>query len=421
MFDTLLFFIHGTALVLFGVFLSSAFSGVSFTPKNILNILFLCAMCGGLQILSGTLPFEDSIAKLYPFTTHLPLVLFLCAIHRKRLETAFISVFTTYLLCQPAKWFAILTVNVIDTPVTEIIARLCTLAVVAYISLRYLAPYLSGIFNKDTRSVYIFAILPMVYYIFDYSTIVYTDLWIDNNRIVAEFLPFFMGIVYIIFCMVYYREHEQKADAERKEQIIRITAEQQNKEIAAIKRSEQEVRLLRHDMRLLLSSLALCIENGEYDKAKELASTYSSHIEGTRLERFCENDTINYILSDFTAKCISEDIDFRYTIELGVFNADEVIFASIISNALDNALNAQKDIPEDSRLIKMVLKSAENRILFSVENPTAKKTVFESGLPVSEAKGHGYGTQSIRYMAERLGGNCQFAVQNNKFITRVII
>ena len=36
-----------------------------------------------------------------------------------------------------------------------------------------------------------------------------------------------------------------------KEQIIRITAEQQEKEIASIRKSNLETRLLRHDMRLL--------------------------------------------------------------------------------------------------------------------------------------------------------------------------
>ena len=43
------------------------------------------------------------------------------------------------------------------------------------------------------------------------------------------------------------------------------------------------------------------------------------------------------------------------------------------------------------------------------------------GLPVSDQSGHGYGTQSIRYLAECLGRNCQLTVQNMVFITRVII
>jgi hypothetical protein len=68
-----------------------------------------------------------------------------------------------------------------------------------------------------------------------------------------------------------------------------------------------------------------------------------------------------------------------------------------------------------------MLKSSQGKLLLSVKNPIQKKPVFSDGLPITNQDGHGYGTQSIRYMTERLGGNCQFNAQDNVFITRVII
>jgi sensor histidine kinase regulating citrate/malate metabolism len=114
-------------------------------------------------------------------------------------------------------------------------------------------------------------------------------------------------------------------------------------------------------------------------------------------------------------------IQFSHKIELTELNVDDTLFISILSNALDNALNAQEFIPENERYIKLMMKTVDDKLLLSVKNPTHQKVIFSDGLPVTEKKGHGYGTQSIRYMTERLGGNCQFSEQDRIFTLRVII
>lgn len=43
----------------------------------------------------------------------------------------------------------------------------------------------------------------------------------------------------------------------------------------------------------------------------------------------------------------------------------------------------------------------------ALENPLSQNPVFENGLPISTKEGHGYGTQSICYMIERLNGKYQ--------------
>lgn len=421
MFEYILFITNGVLLLLFGINLSAAFAGVKFTKRNFLYFLCLGAFCGALQVLILLLSDESLLWKLYPLVAHLPIILFLNIVYRKRIITALAAVSTAYLCCQPSKWFGVLTISITGNIIVEYVVRNCVLIIVAFIVLRFLASYLSDIFNKETRDVYIFGILPMVYYVFDYTTVIYTNLWTANNRIVAEFLPFFLCVIYVIFCFVYYKEYEQKADAKRNEQIVRITAQQQAKEMKAVKRSEHEIRILRHDMRLFLNSLAVCIENNKTDHAMEMISSFTSHIEGTRIERFCNNEVINYVLSDFAEKCKNEQVQFLYAINWDGVIDDEIVFSSILSNALDNALNAQQELSEESRYVDLMLKSSQGKLLLSVKNPIQKKPVFSDGLPITNQDGHGYGTQSIRYMTERLGGNCQFNAQDNVFITRVII
>ena len=207
---------------------------------------------------------------------------------------------------------------------------------------------------KDTRSICIFGIIPMIYYIFDYTTMLYTDLWISNNRIVAEFLPFFLGIIYMVFGVLYCSENEEKILAEHKADIIRIVAEQQKKEIESIKHNEKTIRILHHDMRLFLSSLSVCLEQGDSEKATEMLSSYISRIDDVKMKHFCHIDIINYILSDFSAKCKHNHVSFEYTIEIEDIKTDMNLFAPILSNALDNALNAQKELIKSQRHVKIL-------------------------------------------------------------------
>lgn len=207
---------------------------------------------------------------------------------------------------------------------------------------------------KDTRSICIFGIIPMIYYIFDYTTMIYTDLWISNNRIVAEFLPFFLGIIYMVFGVLYCSENEEKILAEHKADIIRIVAEQQKKEIESIKHNEKTIRILHHDMRLFLSSLSVCLEQGDSLKATEMLSSYISRIDDVKMKHFCHIDIINYILSDFSAKCKHNHVSFEYTIEIEDIKTDMNLFAPILSNALDNALNAQKELIKSQRHVKIL-------------------------------------------------------------------
>lgn len=421
MIEDILYFLHAVLLLLFGILLSGAFSGIqpshSYNRKYFLIIYGICAL---LQIALYVFFGEDIVRKFYPLSTHLPLILFLCIKYHKRLATSLTAVITAYLFCQPANWFGILVYDITQSASLEYAARILLLIILAIITLRLLATYFARIYNKDTFSIYLFGMMPIGYYVFDYIIMVYTNLWI-NNRTVVEFMPFFFAITYMIFATIYCRENDEKIDAQHRAELIQITSEQQNREIEAIKRNEKEIRILHHDMRHFINSLSVFLEQNDTDNAKKMLSSYSSFIEDARIQRFCNIDTFNYILSDFAAKCKTNNILFVYKIELSNLQIDVNIFTSILLNVLDNAFNAQIELSTESRKVNLTLKTACNKLLLCVENPISREPVFENGIPLSSTAGHGYGTQSICYLTERLNGKCQFSVQNHNFITKIII
>jgi len=420
--ETVLFFAHYAVLLLFGITLSFAFCGLRFTKKNCLILFALFLFCAALQITVYTTLGEAKTWQLYPVIVHVPLGILLGAVFRKRPVSVLASVSLSYLCCQPSKWIGILADILTHNNVVVLSVRIVTLLLGGFLLAYFLAPYIYKIFsNKDNKTTFVIGCIPLTYYLFDYATMVYSDLWYTNHRVVGEFLSFLLCASFITFCILYYKEYEKKADAERKERIVEITAQQQIKEIDAIRKSDLETRLLRHDMRLLLSNLALSVEQDDKETALKLISGYTEQVEKVSLRRYCGNDTINYILQNYESRCRDLGIRFNADVQIGEFTLDEVLFSSILSNALDNAINAQAALPEEQRTVTLMLKDSGGKLLLSVKNPYKDRPVFIDGLPVASKQGHGYGTQSIRYMTERLGGKCRFVLQDNTFVLQIVL
>ena len=422
MLDIILYFAHYSTLLFFGIALSLSFSGIMNIRKQTIGTFVLFTTCGLMQLFALFSFGEDATWKIYPLITHLPIILTLCIVYKKRFSTAISAVTTAYLFCQPSKWLNLLFVSISGNESVGRFVAIIVFIFMGVLSIYCLSNCLSEIYTKkNTKDIFIFSIVPIVYYFFDYLVNIYNDFWFKNNIIIIEFLPFFLCVIYIIFILTYYQEYEKKIESIQREKIVNITVQQQTREIEAIKDSALKTRILRHDMRHLLENIKLNIEQENKEKALEIISKYISTVEASSLQRFCTNDTINYVLSNYGAKFNKNDINMHFKINFDEMNIDEIMLSSIIANALENALNALKELPISKREIYVTIQTNNNKLLISVKNPFKKQPTFVDGLPVTSENGHGYGTQSIRYLCDKFGGKCQFNVEENMFVTRIII
>ena len=229
--------------------------------------------------------------------------------------------------------------------------------------------------------------MPFVYYIFDYVTSIYTSLLYSEFEIVGEFLGFVLCITYLIFLFLYFREYESGKEAEQRNQLMEMKRTQTEKELEAIRRSERTASILRHDMRHFLLSIASYIENEENDKALAYINEVIHTSDNTAMQRYCKNKIVNLILS----------------------------------NGLENAIHAVSALPVTERFIKLDLHIKENKLLLSLKSTYATPPEIIDGLPRTSEIGHGFGTRSIWYVTEKLGGNCQFSVTDKYFVMQVII
>jgi len=422
MLSTVLGIVNFSVILFFGIFVSAEFLGIEHSRKNNIIIFVFGAALYGLQLICYIYFGMNYAERLYPLITHLPLLFLFTLYFKQKILSSLFAIMSAYLYCQLSKWFGVLASSVSHEIWVMYAVRIIITIPIVYIIIKYASKSMYIILSKSRKPILIFGIIPVTYYLFDYVSTVYTNLLYSGSQVFFEFLPFIMCIAYLVFSLIYFKEYEEKCEAEQHNMLIDIQTAQSIKEIQEIKRSEYEMSLIRHDMRHFLSNVSSLIESKDYEKAQDYIQKVIEVSDKTAVNKFCENKMINVILSSYKNRMTNKNIRFDATVAIPTeLPCAELEFTSILSNALENAINVVPDLEEDNRIIHLKLCMKNGKLLLSIKNRYTTAPIFKDGLPITEAKGHGLGTQSIKYMTAKLNGNCQFTANNGIFTLRVVL
>ena len=392
------------------------------TRRNVLTLLGFSGAVGVVYVLCFLLFGEQVTEQVYPLIVHLPLTLFLTFYYKYKIMLSTLSVLTAYLCCQISNWVGVAVLDMTHLEWAYYSARIVVTVTAFVLLIRFVSDALAQLAQKSTKAILILGLMPFVYYLFDYTTGVYTSLLYSGLEVVAEFLGFILCIAYLLFLFLYFRQYEEKCEAEQRNQLMKMQQAQSGKEIEAIRRSERAVSILRHDMRHFLLSVSAFIENGELDKAQAYIREVIDATDATARKKYCQNEIVNMILSAHESEMRQRAIDFQYTIQLPTqLPFSDVDLTSILSNALENAMTAVAPLPPDQRHVRLDMHMNGSKMLLSMKNTFAQRPSLRDGLPQTAEAGHGFGTQSIRYVAEKLNGHCQFSIVDEWFVLQVIL
>ena len=428
MLETVLWVAHNATTLLFGVFVSAAFLGVRMERANVLWLLGFSAASGAAFALASAWAGEFVARQLYPLVVHAPLVAFLAWRFGRRVPLCVFAVLVAYLCCQVSNWMGLLALWACGLMTVYYVVRLVTTVVVFVILMRVLGDVSGWVLEKSGRSLGIFAMLPLVYYVFDYATNVYASLPDSGPKVVSEFTAFALCLFYLVFLFVYVRQYEEGRAAEKLNWMLETELAQASREVEAQRRSANEIRVLRHDMRHYLQGISLLVGQGDERAAQEKIAEVIGFIDATVVRRWSANDVVNMVLSTWSERAAQAGVRFdaQATVgrELPVPEAD--VFA-IMSNALENAVRAAGEAGEGQGAVEVSLRESDGRLLLSVSNTFGVAPRIVDGVPMSvrrvddEGVEHGLGVQSMRRAAERLGGNLLCSVEGDRFWLRAVL
>lgn len=415
--------LHYASTLLFGILISAFFLGIKQNRKNTMHLLLFFGAEGIVNILCNIYLGEITTNHLYPLIVHLPLILFLCLYYGYSVLASCVSVFTAYLCCQISNWVGLFVLTVTESETGYYLARILTTVLVFALLCRYVCRVTEFVFAREKRDLLVIGVFPFVYYVYDYIVTKFSTLLYSDNKAVAEFMGFTFCLTYLIFLLVYFRQSEKQQEIRRYTDLIEMQLLSQQKEIEQVRSSRKAITILRHDMRHHLNVILAQLQNGNVKDTVEYIRQIEEACSDAQLTNYCKNEMLNTVLSIWQTRFAEQDLTLKCDISIShVFSCPDLALCTILSNALENAMNAlmETDTPEE-KWVRLKMFQKDGRLMIQMKNPCKQIPHFVDGIPISEKKEHGIGTRSMVYYVEKLHGQYNFSVQDHIFLLRIIL
>lgn len=170
----------------------------------------------------------------------------------------------------------------------------------------------------------------------------------------------------------------------------------------AIDRSREARHEYRHHLEALLG---LCRE-GNVKRVEHYVNKLFQADNASPTLIYTENALVNALVSSCAIRCRERQINFNASIQVPEqLNIEDTDLAVLLTNLLENALEAVSSMPEDNRWIRLKLGVYSDMGLFvGCENTFLENRLKESGgelLSSKTAPGHGFGFRAMRQIAQK--------------------
>lgn len=200
---------------------------------------------------------------------------------------------------------------------------------------------------------------------------------------------------------------EQNANFREEAISLQAKSKAQQESIEALSAAYAQQRKLTHDFRAHLSTLdgMLMQQNRDINTIQ----TYIHSLQSKQNERILLVNThhaaLDALLNQKALVAKNRKIDIQFSVnDLSPIKIDMVDLTVVISNTLDNAIEACEKLPETDRQIYVQALLEEDELFYAVRNKSLPVNMIANQLPVSTKENpsfHGYGLQNVHTTLEK--------------------
>lgn len=365
--------------------------------------------------------------RIYVFVVHVPIFLIFWIKTKASAIKVVFTMFTAVFLSYPANLVLTIISSTMKQPyplwLYTIYIAVCSLVLLIVFrfyrtNFYYLIKNYSGIgFMK-------LCLLPTGYYIANYwlGNYYYADV-MSAEVVSMRILIFIITLIAYVLILDIAKYIREKEALQGSKMALSLLLESANQQVYALKATQEQAALYRHDMRHHLALLGGYLAEGDIEKAEKYVRLTQSDIEDITPNRYCENNTVNLILTSFAAKAKNSGVVFSVEADLPQsLSVSETELCALLSNALENAISAAAHVVDEKfRNVRISCNIHKGNLLIFIENSFAGEVIMESGLPKSHHEGHGLGTKSIAMIVEKNNGFCSFEVKDEIFTLRIVL
>lgn len=410
-------------VTIYGFLLSIAFSGGCKDYKqkyaSVCMLVFFIIVQIPFRCIGGV----DFSKKIYPFLVHLPLILILVFAQKKNIGIAIVSVCTAYSCCQFPRWVSVAVSALTSSPLAGEISYTAVIIPIFILLYRFFAEFAYAAMTYSKRALFLFGTLPVAYYIFDYTTTIYTKTLYSGVYAISEALPTVCMLFYVGFISMYHAEVQKRTQAEFENSAISLELKQAETEITAMKMIQEQNAVFRHDLRHHINLLSTYLENNDINAALDYLRQARTDADKITPTVYTDNSIVNFTLSYYAIKAKENDVSLQCTANVPKeINLPDTDLSAVLSNAIENAVTAASKCENSkTKTVTVMLAVKKNKLLISVSNPYSGIIESNGELPINTAEGHGFGVKSIKAIAERHNGICSFEWNDSIFTIRIVM
>lgn len=183
-----------------------------------------------------------------------------------------------------------------------------------------------------------------------------------------------------------------------------------------LRNSYLSYKKLRHDLKDHIRIINGLAQRGENTELSEYTKKLTDDWDSLTAATFCDLPAADIILSEKYSIAVGRGIDTDFLLSgIKQLEADSVYLCSILSNLLNNAIEAAAQSTGE-RFIRLRSDIQMNNLVI-----TCRNSVPEQPIPKPDAENHGFGLEIIKELAELLGGNFIYSRDDSGFSAAVTI
>lgn len=186
-------------------------------------------------------------------------------------------------------------------------------------------------------------------------------------------------------------------------------------------RYERSMKII-HDAKKHVTALEGLIQSENTEEAMQYKKSLYREFDKLQLSFQHKNKILTVIINNELIKAESHDIKMKLIIDdVDISFLSDIDITTIVSNVLDNAVEAVAELPKEKRNILFIIKEKMNCLVIHSENPY-KNLEKSNNRFISTKSGHlGIGLKNIESTVNKYGGMFSIDISDDNFINLITI
>ncbi len=249
----------------------------------------------------------------------------------------------------------------------------------------------------------------------------YIDLLAPGEDINIYIIVSTIGLVFInVLVFTLFSKLQNQLEIKRSADLLNTQMRLEKESFKRIEESYNRTRELRHDLKNHIFSLKGLAESGTKEELLGYLEKMTDAVEEATYVSMSKNSAVDAVLNEKLLYAQKNSVSTQFDVApLGDMKLSAMDVCTVLSNALDNAVEACAQIPEKSeRYIDVKISDLGNELIISVKNPALSAPQKRAGRYISAKKdkeNHGLGLQSIKRTVEKLKGDMLIKYEDGVF------